>query len=76
MRAIRQMLQGKDKQWSLRRVMSLLCMGGIMFHVTYCTLKNQPMNDGAIASLSALIAALLGLTTWQNTKADATNKEF
>ncbi len=69
------MLQGKDKQWSLRRVMALMCFGGIFFHITYCTIKNQNMNDGAIASLSALIAALLGLTTWQNTKTEISNTE-
>ena len=68
MRAIKQMLQGKDSRWSIRRVLATFFSLGICFHVTYCTLKNQPMNDGAIASMAALIAALLSLTTWQNTK--------
>ena len=70
MRVIKQMLQGKDNRWSIRRVLATFFSLGICFHVTYCTLKNQPMNDGAIASMAALIAALLSLTTWQNTKND------
>jgi hypothetical protein len=68
MTPIKQMLQGKDNKWSIRRVLATFFSMGIFFHVTYCTFKNQPMNDGAIASMAALIAALLSLTTWQNTK--------
>ena len=75
MKAIKHMMQGNDNKYSLRRVLALFFSAGICFHVTYCTLKNQPMNDGAIASMAALIAALLSLTTWQNTKQDATNNQ-
>jgi dolichol kinase len=70
MRVIKQMLQGNDNKYSLRRVLALFFSAGICFHVTYCTFKNQPMNDGAIASMAALVAALLSLTTWQNSKND------
>jgi hypothetical protein len=66
------MIKGSDGKYSLRRVLAVFFAVGIFFHVTYCTFKNQPMNDGAIASMAALIAALLSLTTWQNTK-DANN---
>jgi uncharacterized membrane protein len=73
---MKQLIKGSDNKYSLRRVLAVFFAAGICFHVTYCTLKNQPMNDGAIASMAALIAALLSLTTWQNTKNDATNKEL
>lgn len=73
---MKQLIKGSDNKYSLRRVLAVFFSAGICFHVTYCTLKNQPMNDGAIASMAALIAALLSLTTWQNTKQDATDKEL
>jgi uncharacterized membrane protein len=73
---MKQLIKGSDNKYSLRRVLAVFFSAGICLHVTYCTLKNQPMNDGAIASMAALIAALLSLTTWQNTKQDATNKEL
>jgi hypothetical protein len=73
---MKQLIKGSDGKYSLRRVLAVFFSAGICFHVTYCTFKNQPMNDGAIASMAALVAALLSLTTWQNTKTDATNKEL
>jgi hypothetical protein len=73
---MKQLIKGSDGNYSLRRVLAVFFSAGICFHVTYCTFKNQPMNDGAIASMAALVAALLSLTTWQNTKTDATNKEL
>jgi uncharacterized membrane protein len=73
---MKQLIKGSDGKYSLRRVLAVFFSAGICFHVTYCTFKNQPMNDGAIASMAALVAALLSLTTWQNSKTDATNKEL
>jgi hypothetical protein len=73
---MKQLIKESDGKYSLRRVLAVFFSAGICFHVTYCTFKNQPMNDGAIASMAALVAALLSLTTWQNTKTDATNKEL
>ena len=73
---MKQLIKGSDGKYSLRRVLAVFFSAGICFHVTYCTFENQPMNDGAIASMAALIAALLSLTTWQNTKTDAVNKEL
>jgi hypothetical protein len=73
---MKQLIKGSDGKYSLRRVLAVFFSAGICFHVTYCTFKNQPMNDGAIASMAALVAALLSLTTWQNTKTDAVNKEL
>jgi len=67
---MKQLIKGSDGKYSLRRVLAVFFSAGICFHVTYCTFKNQPMNDGAIASMAALVAALLSLTTWQNTKND------
>jgi hypothetical protein len=73
---MKHLIKGSDGKYSLRRVLAVFFSAGICFHVTYCTFKNQPMNDGAIASMAALVAALLSLTTWQNTKTDAVNKEL
>jgi dolichol kinase len=67
---MKQLIKGSDGKYSLRRVLAVFFSAGICFHVTYCTFKNQPMNDGAIASMAALVAALLSLTTWQNSKND------
>lgn len=73
MKAIRQMLTGTDNRYSIRRVLAVFFSVGICFHGTYCTIKNQPINEGYIASLCALIVGLLALTTYQNTKENATD---
>lgn len=75
MRAIKQMLQGKDKQWSLRRVIAFAMSLGIVFIATYGTIVNQD-TQATLAVLAAYGSAMLGLTTYQNTKPDATNKEL
>ena len=75
MRAIKQMLQGKDKQWSLRRVIAFFMSLGIVFIATYGTIVNQD-TQATLAVLAAYGSAMLGLTTYQNSKTDATNKEL
>lgn len=67
----KQLLAGKDGQHSLRRWLAVFFAAGICFHGTYCTIKAQPIDGGYITSLCALIAALLALTTYQNTKENA-----
>lgn len=71
MKAIKQMLTGKDGEYSLRRVLAVFFSFGICFHGTYCTIKAQTIDAGYITSLCALIAALLALTTYQTTKENA-----
>ena len=79
MRAIKQMLKSKDGQYSLRRVLAVLAFLGIM-DCTHYGIRNGLAVEvvGLVGVLAGLVAALLSLTTWQNTKTDinATNKEL
>jgi hypothetical protein len=69
MRAIKQMLQGKDKQWSLRRVLAVLAFLGIMDCTHYGIRHGLAVEVvGLVGVLAGLVTALLSLTTWQNTK--------
>lgn len=74
MRAIKQMLQGKDKEWSLRRVIAFAMSLGIVFIATYGTIVNQD-TQATLAVLAAYGSAMLGLTTYQNTKPDPNNQQ-
>ena len=55
--------KGKDGEYSLRRLMAVAVLLGLIRHVETC-----PDNDGVAMVLASLIAALLTLTTWQNIK--------
>lgn len=56
-------IEGKDGRPSIRRLMSIAVLGGLIRHVEKC-----PDNADVAAVLASLIAALLALTTWQNIK--------
>ncbi len=77
MRAIKQMLKSKDGQYSLRRVLAVLAFIGIM-DCTHYGIRNGLAVEvvGLVGVLAGLVAAMLGLTTFQNIKQDATNKEL
>jgi hypothetical protein len=77
MRVLKQVLQGKDGQWSLRRILAALAFLGIM-DCTHYGIRHGIAVDvvGLVGVLAGLVAALLSLTTYQNTKNDATNKEL
>ena len=77
MRAIKQMLKSKDGQYSLRRVLAVLAFLGIM-DCTHYGIRHGIAVDvvGLVGVLAGLVAAMLGLTTFQNIKQDATNKEL
>jgi len=68
-KAIKQMLQGKDGKWSLRRVLAVMAFLGIM-DCTHYGIRNGLAAEvvGLVGVLAGLVAALLSLTTWQNTK--------
>lgn len=55
------MVEGKDGQLSIRRVMAFLVLGGLIRHVEKC-----PDNAEVAFVLASLIGALLALTTIQN----------
>ena len=58
------MVEGKDGQLSIRRVMAWAVLLGM---IRYVEMKEAP--DAMVMSVYAgLIAALLTLTTWQNVK--------
>ena len=58
------MVEGKDGQLSIRRVMAWAVLTGM---IRYVEMRESP--DAMVMSVSAgLIAALLALTTWQNVK--------
>ena len=78
MRAIKQMLKSKDGQYSLRRVLAVLAFLGIMdcthYGIRHCIAVEVV---GLVGVLAGLVAAMLGLTTFQNIKQEnATNKEL
>lgn len=77
MKAIKQMLKSKDGQYSLRRVLAVLAFLGIM-DCTHYGIRNGLAVEvvGLVGVLAGLVAAMLGLTTFQNIKQDATNKEL
>jgi len=75
-RAIKQMLKSKDGQYSLRRVLAVMAFLGIMDCTHYGIRHGQAVEVvGLVGVLAGLVAAMLGLTTFQNIK-DATNKEL
>ena len=76
MKAIKQMLKSKDGQYSLRRVLAVMAFLGIM-DCTHYGIRNGLAVEvvGLVGVLAGLVAAMLGLTTFQNIK-DATNKEL
>jgi hypothetical protein len=77
MRAIKQMLKSKDGQYSLRRVLAVLAFLGIMDCTHYGIRHGIAVEVvGLVGVLAGLVAAMLGLTTFQNIKQDATNKEL
>jgi hypothetical protein len=75
-KAIKQMLKSKDGQYSLRRVLAVMAFLGIM-DCTHYGIRNGLAVEvvGLVGVLAGLVAAMLGLTTFQNIK-DATNKEL
>ena len=77
MRAIKQMLKSKDGQYSLRRVLAVLAFLGIMDCTHYGIRHGIAVEVvGLVGVLAGLVAAMLGLTTFQNIKQDAVNKEL
>ena len=62
---------GKDGMYSQRRVLGTMSFVGIMYIAPYGVYYNVPIQD-TLTILAGLTVALLGLTTWQNTK-DANN---
>lgn len=77
MKAIKQMLKSKDGQYSLRRVLAVLAFLGIMDCTHYGIRHGIAVEVvGLVGVLAGLVAAMLGLTTFQNIKQDATNKEL
>ena len=77
MRGIKQMLKSKDGQYSLRRVLAVLAFLGIMDCTHYGIRHGIAVEVvGLVGVLAGLVAAMLGLTTFQNIKQDATNKEL
>lgn len=63
------MLQGKDGKWSLRRVLAVMAFLGIMDCTHYGIRHGLAVEVvGLVGVLAGLVAALLSLTTWQNTK--------
>ena len=76
MRVIKQMLQGKDGEWSLRRVLAALAFLGIMDCTHYGIRHGIAVEVvGLVGVLAGLVAAMLGLTTFQNIKQDSNNQE-
>jgi len=71
------MLKSKDGQYSLRRVLAVMAFLGIM-DCTHYGIRNGLAVEvvGLVGVLAGLVAAMLGLTTFQNIKQDATNKEL
>jgi hypothetical protein len=78
MRGIKQMLKSKDGQYSLRRVLAVLAFLGIMDCTHYGIRHGIAVEVvGLVGVLAGLVAAMLGLTTFQNIKQEnATNKEL
>lgn len=76
MRSIKQMLKSKDGQYSLRRVLAVLAFLGIM-DCTHYGIRHGIAVDvvGLVGVLAGLVAAMLGLTTFQNIKQDSNNQE-
>jgi hypothetical protein len=71
------MLKSKDGQYSLRRVLAVLAFLGIMDCTHYGIRHGIAVEVvGLVGVLAGLVAAMLGLTTFQNIKQDATNKEL
>lgn len=65
---ILKMVEGKDGQLSIRRVMAWAVLAGM---IRYVEVHENP--DAMVMSIYAgLIAALLTLTTWQNVKQENT----
>lgn len=56
-------IEGSDGKPSIRRLMSIAVLFGLIRHVEKC-----PDNAEVAFVLASLIAALLALTTWQNLK--------
>ena len=76
MRAIKQMLKSKDGQYSLRRVLAVLAFLGIMDCTHYGIRHGIAVEVvGLVGVLAGLVAAMLGLTTFQNIKQDSNNQE-
>ncbi len=77
MRAIKQMLKSKDGQYSLRRVLAVFAFLGIM-DCTHYGIRNGLAVEvvGLVGVLAGLVAAMLGLTTFQNIKQDSNNQEL
>ena len=76
MRAIKQMLTSKDGQYSLRRVLAVLAFLGIMDCTHYGIRHGIAVEVvGLVGVLAGLVAAMLGLTTFQNIKQDSNNQE-
>lgn len=68
-RYILAMVEGKDGQLSIRRVMAWAVLAGM---IRYVEMKESP--DAMVMSVYAgLIAGLLTLTTWQNVKENKEN---
>ena len=77
MKAIKQMLKSKDGQYSLRRVLAVMAFLGIMDCTHYGIRHGLAVEVvGLVGVLAGLVAAMLGLTTFQNIKQDAVNKEL
>ena len=69
MRSIKQMLKSKDGQYSLRRVLAVLAFLGIMDCTHYGIRHGIAVEVvGLVGVLAGLVAAMLGLTTFQNIK--------
>lgn len=76
MKAIKQMLTSKDGQYSLRRVLAVLAFLGIMDCTHYGIRHGLAVEVvGLVGVLAGLVAAMLGLTTFQNIKQDSNNQE-
>ncbi len=76
MRVLKQMLQGNDNKYSLRRVLAVLAFLGIMDCTHYGIRHGLAVEVvGLVGVLAGLVAAMLGLTTFQNIKQDSNNQE-
>lgn len=73
---LRPIWEDNNNEPSIRRVLALVFTAGIIRMIEYSYANNCQLSADILMVLCGMIAALLALTTWQNSKIDNFKQEY
>jgi len=73
---LRPIWEDNNNEPSIRRVLALIFTTGIIRMVEHSYKNNCLLDANVLMVLCGMIAALLALTTWQNTKIDSFKQDY